>query len=124
MEGPVKDVEAGADSKAEKIEKDDKDETALDAEKELTTAITTENAAAETDPSKEEGEAEEVKRMKGPVKDVEADNNDKEDKIEDPSKDEGEAEEGNRSVASKSKFSKLQSLIFGSLQKFFKSQVR
>ena len=67
------------------------------------------------DPSKEGGEVEEGKKMKGPVKDVEADND---------SKEGAEAEEGKRSAASKSKFSKLQSLIFGSLQKFFKAQVR
>ena len=87
--------------------------------------------------------------MEGPVKDAEADNDSKEDKIVpieeghmdetpldaekglptviptemDPSE-RDEAEEGKRSEASKSKCSKLQSLIFGSLQKFFMAQVR
>ena len=89
--------------------------------------------------------------MEGPVKDAEADNDSKEDRIEEGNIDEtpldaekglptviptendaaetdrrerDEAEEGKRSEASKSKWSKLQSLIFGSLQKFFMAQVR
>ena len=87
MEGPVKDAEADNDSKEDKIEEGDMDETALDGEKGPPTVIPTENA--ETDPSERD-----------------------------------EAEKGKRSEASKSKCSKLQSLIFGSLQKFFMAQVR
>ena len=70
--------------------------------------------------------------MEGPLKDAEADNHSKKDKIETDPSEGDKAEEGKRSEASQSKCSKLQSFIFkawgfghlGSLQKFFMSQVR
>ena len=88
--------------------------------------------------------------MEGPVKDAGADKDSKEDKIgpleddkpldaekglqtviptekaeaETDPRQGGESEEGKRSEVSKSKCSMLQSLIFGSLQKFFMAQVR
>ena len=71
--------------------------------------------------------------MEGPLKDAEADNHSKKDKIETDPSEGDKAEEGKRSEASQSKCSKLQSFIFralrfglslGSLQKFFMLQVR
>ena len=62
--------------------------------------------------------------MEGPLKDAEADNHSKKGKIETDLSEGDKAEEGKRSEASQSKCSKLQSFIFGSLQKFFMAQVR
>ena len=66
MEGPVKDAEADNDSKEDRIEEGNIDETPLDAEKGLPTVIPTENA--EMDPSKgdkaEEGKRSEASQSK------------------------------------------------------------
>ena len=94
MERRVKgaeDSEAEKNSKEDKVEEGNMDETPLDAERGLPKVIPSENAEAEKDPSQGE-----------------------------------EAEGGKRreESKSKSKCSKLQSLIFGSLQRFFMAQVR
>ena len=125
----MKDAGADRDSKEDKIGplEDDKP---LDAEKGLPTVIPTENAEAESNSKEDmiqpggEGNMDETETPKDaenglptviPTKKAEAET--------DPRQG-GKSEEGKRSEASKSKCSMLQSLIFGSLQKFFMAQVR
>ena len=116
--------EVAEDAEAEnnsKKEEGNMDETPLDAEKGLPKVIPSENAEAEKDPSQgdEALDAEKGLPTVIPTENAEAER--------DPSQGE-EAEEGKRREASKSKSkskcSKLQSLIFGSLQRFFMAQVR
>ena len=122
MERRVKgaeDSEAEKNSKEDKVEEGNMDETPLDAERGLPTVIPTDNAEAERDPSQgdEALDAEKGLPTVIPNENAEAER--------DPSQGE-EAEEGKRreESKSKSKCSKLQSLIFGSLQRFFMAQVR
>ena len=116
MEGPLKDAEADNHSKKDKIETDpsegDKAEEGKRSEasqfKKDKTVPIEEGHREETPLDAEKGLPTVI-----PTENAETDPSER-DKVE----------EGKRSEASQSKCSKLQSFIFGSLQKFFMAQVR
>ena len=126
----VKVEEAENNSKKDKIEEGNMDETALDAEKGPPTVISTENAEAEKNPSQGDKVLDAEKGLPAviPTENAEAESNASQGQEEEAVKVEEEgkrSEEASKSKSkSKSKCSKLQSLIFGSLQRFFMAQVR